>query len=130
MKQSAVGTKQESRSGFCDGGEMQFDDFYEGIAFMYPIDQAVLISEGNKSGKVLSEPILGNHYIVLLDHPGDGSKAVIVHGDGMQLVTCHWCRDSQEVPVTPITGEQYDSCTIPTKPCPYCTEKVEVETHG
>ena len=92
---------------------------------MYPINQAILILDSNVSGKVLG-PVQGDSYIVQLDQPTPVTKAIIVHEDNMRILDCHWCRDSQRVPETPFYIGQYETDTIPTKPCPYCTEKVAV----
>src|SRR5271157_6266260 len=107
MRWSAVGTTQGSRRGFCDGGLVQeYDEFSGGIAFMYPINQAILILDSNVSGKVLG-PVQGDSYIVQLDQPTPVTKAVIVHEDNMRILDCHWCRDSQRVPETPFYIGQF-----------------------
>jgi len=100
----------------------------EGIMFTFPVGQAVLIVDEDRglqtTGKILGAATTDNAlYIVLLDRPFPEVKAVLVNADNLRLLTCHWCRDTQLVTVTPFTGEQRDSNTIPTKPCPYCTEK-------
>lgn len=115
---------------------LQDDDWLmEGIMFTYPVDQAVIIN-GRTTGKVLGTVQqhkekrpwqgVGLQYIVLLDQPTPGAKAIVVHEDDMQLLTCHWCRDTQLVPDTPFTIQQHYADELSTKPCPYCTEKAVV----
>jgi hypothetical protein len=101
---------------------------WRGIVFEYPIDQAVIFN--GVTGKVLSKVAhihgvaVNDTYIVMLDQPqSDGTKAVITHADALRLLSCHWCRDTHVVAVTPFTTEQYDTNAIPTKACPYCTER-------
>jgi hypothetical protein len=107
----------------------EFDEFFGGISFMYPIDQDVLILDTKKTGRVLGvatndndyfQHLLVGYYIVRLDQPTPDAKAILVHENNLRLLTCHWCQDSQQVPVTPFTMEQYETNTIPTKPCPEC----------
>jgi hypothetical protein len=111
-----------------------YDEFLEGIMFAYPVDQAVLFTFFGKTmtGKVLGQAPDKGVYIVLLDQTLPDAKALLVHEDDMRLLTCRHCQDSQRVTVTGWTGEQagwtapgvWDGPnTIPTKPCPYCTEK-------
>jgi len=87
--------------------------------FTYPVDQAVLISD-MATGKVLGPASAANCYIVELDSPLPGAKAIIVHEDDLRLLTCHWCRDTKKVAQTPFTREQQDTNTIPTRPCAEC----------
>jgi hypothetical protein len=62
-----------------------------------------------------------NYFIVWLDQKlANGEQSVLVPADACQPLTCHWCRDSKKVPVTPFTMPQYETNTIPTKDCPYC----------
>lgn len=93
--------------------------------FTYPVDQAVVI-DGETTGKILGPAFdvdINVHYIVLLDRPTDSAKAVVVHEDSLQLLTCHWCMDTQRVGFSPMTQGQHETETFPTKPCPYCTEE-------
>ena len=100
---------------------MQDNDewIWRGLMFTYPVDQAVLIS-GTASGKILGPASAKNCYIVLLDQPLPGAKAIIVHEDDLRILTCHWCRDTQKVDCTPFTIEQYETNTIPQRPCAEC----------
>src|SRR5208283_3743154 len=130
MGKVSVGTISISRRGFCNGGFVQ-DKFLEGIVFTYSVDQNVVIlntsTASNPSlatGKILGKTSGGaGYYIVKLDRPTSEAKAILVHEDELRLLTCHWCQDSEWVAVTPLTGEQIKTNTIPMKPCPYCTEK-------
>jgi hypothetical protein len=107
---------------------MQDDDWiWRGIVFTYPIDQTVLLLDSKKTGRVLGmtdhDVVDDAHYIVLLDQPTPEAKAIIVHENNMRLLTCHWCRDTKQVAVTPFTEGQYNTNAIPTKECPYCSER-------
>lgn len=102
----------------------QDDDWiWRGLVFAYSVDQAVVILESKASGRVLGPAAEPSCYIIMLDQPLPGARAIIVHEDNMCLVDCYWCRDKQQVSVTPLTGAQLKAGDIPTKPCPYCTEK-------
>jgi hypothetical protein len=122
----AVGdTMPESQREFYDD-----DWLWKGVAFMYSIDQNVMILNRKTTGKVLgaadADVCLENYYLVKIDLPGEGPKAILVHEDNLKLLTCHWCRDTQQVPVTPFTIEQYETNTIPQKPCPECQKEAYI----
>ena len=93
--------------------------------FVYPVDQAVMFTffGAEMTGKVLGQGPDPKVYIVLLDQRLPDAKALLVHEDDMKLLTCHWCRDTQQVPATPFYN---DGNPTPTQPCPYCTEKAVV----
>lgn len=93
--------------------------------FTYPVGQAVII-DGEITGSVLGPAFDNANYIVLLDHPTNATKAIIAHEDRMQLLTCHWCLDTQKVSSASFYGGQAENNCIPKEPCPYCTEKVGV----
>jgi hypothetical protein len=99
---------------------VEFDEFWEGIVFTYPVDQKVVFKFFGEelTGKVLGQTPDKGVYIVLLDQQMPDTKALLVHEDDMRLLTCNWCRDTRQVAVTPLTGEQIESGNIPMKPCP------------
>jgi hypothetical protein len=98
------------------------DWILEGIVFTYPVDQKVLIV-GGASGKVMGPASASNCYIVALDQPLPGAKAIIVHEDDLRILSCNWCRDTKQVAQTPFTIDQYDTNTIPTRPCAECCKE-------
>jgi len=102
---------------------VQDDDWiWRGLMFTYSVDQTVLIS-GIASGKVLGPASAKNFYIVELDQPLPGAKAIIVHEDDLRILTCHWCRDTKQVDQTPFTRDQYNTGTIPQRPCDACCKE-------
>ena len=97
-----------------------YDEFFGGIMFTYPVDQKVIFKFFGEelTGKVLGQAPDKGVYIVLLDQRMPEAKALLVHEDDMKLLTCNWCRDTEQVPVTPLTGAMLESGNIPMKPCP------------
>ena len=100
------------------------------VTMEYSLDQNVIYEHlgGEFTGKIVGQS--GDYFIILLDQPlPDRTKAVLVPSAICRPLTCHWCRDTQRVAVTPFTLEQYNTNTIPMKECPYCTEaKSEVKS--
>lgn len=103
----------------------------------FAIDQQVRFSfpDGEHTGKVVGRPLTPEMvvmtlneamespdiFIVLLDYPVNGQKAILVSASLMEPVHCFWCKDSKLVQSYSFTGEQYDTDTIPMRDCPYCT---------
>ena len=90
----------------------------------YSLNQNVQYEFG---GSTFTGKIVGGNedkFIVLLDRPlSDGSTAALVPSGMCVPLSCHWCRDTQRVVDTPFTLGQHEADAIPTKPCPYCTER-------
>jgi hypothetical protein len=74
-----------------------------------------------RTGRIAGES--GENFIVTLDQRlHDGTTAVIVPSGSVRPIACYWCRDTQKVSATPVTGAHVESGDIPRVDCPYCTK--------
>jgi hypothetical protein len=81
---------------------------------------------GERTGEIVGQERIDgkDFYIVLLDFAvPDGRKALLVPGDAIVELNCHWCRDAKQVQSGSFTIEQYEKGTIPLHPCPYCNRE-------
>jgi len=91
----------------------------------YAIDQPVIFDEhlgyGELTGKITGHS--GEDFIITLDQRlHDGTRTVLVPAAIVRPLACHWCRDTQKVAASPVTGEQIASGGIPQVDCQYCTK--------
>lgn len=93
-------------------------------------DVVVSLPTTQVTGTVLSNATVRffGLYIIKLDSPLKGERAIIMPTSNIKPLSCRWCLDTKKVGVTPFTIGEYISKTIPDKPCPYCTRKEAVSS--